>query len=173
MQRHYMMLNLEVGHIKMEIGKSGTTIENKELERNTEKKCMALWEHIWQEPDTKMMNQQSHVDQWEELVQKDAQVFHIEEEGDKREGKFSKLGEDLTEFEWYLQKDRTKQLKSRTSFQESEKVVKEQNRVEASANFHKEEEGAENITKEVGSKKVQNIIKETVKGHNIHSKELH
>ncbi|KEJ82381.1 hypothetical protein OXYTRIMIC_515 [Oxytricha trifallax] len=108
MQRYYLMFNLEIGYIKIEIGRSGKAVEKQEVERIAEKKNEALWQWVEQEADTEMINQTSHIDMWDDLVLKNGAQFKLEREKVINEGEFSEAGEQLRDVEWYLSNDRTR-----------------------------------------------------------------
>ncbi|KEJ82754.1 hypothetical protein OXYTRIMIC_605 [Oxytricha trifallax] len=66
MQRYYLLLNLEVGYMRMEIGKSGVTIQEKDLEQITNKRNETLWQEEENRSQQTYFNTQ--VDTWDELV---------------------------------------------------------------------------------------------------------
>ncbi|KEJ83115.1 hypothetical protein OXYTRIMIC_258 [Oxytricha trifallax] len=107
MQRYYLMFNLEVGVMKLEIGKSGISIREEDVEQITEKRNGILWKSEWEDKGTEMMNQNSHIDTWDELVLQNGARMEMEQSNIDEEGRFSDIGDNEAEVESYLyaQKD--------------------------------------------------------------------
>ncbi|KEJ82468.1 hypothetical protein OXYTRIMIC_484 [Oxytricha trifallax] len=59
-QRYYTTLNLEIGYMKMEIGKSGMAVEEEEVARETERNNIMMWQKADEEMGTSVFN--SHID---------------------------------------------------------------------------------------------------------------
>ncbi|KEJ82923.1 hypothetical protein OXYTRIMIC_573 [Oxytricha trifallax] len=132
MQRYYLMLNLELGFVKIDIGRSGLAIEKEEMEVNREKKSEALWLLVDKDLDTTMINLHSQIDVWDELVLKNATQFELEREDDRQGGEFSDVDEDLTEAEWYLSNDGSKAQHQRQDFQGKKDTKEAQEMIKAS-----------------------------------------
>ncbi|KEJ83044.1 hypothetical protein OXYTRIMIC_136 [Oxytricha trifallax] len=101
MQRYYITYNMEIGYMRMEIGKSGKSIKDSEAEANHEPRNINLWSLIDNEMDTEMMNL-TQIDAWEDLVQKDFKSTMLEQYDEEDEGQFSENGRNITEIEFYL-----------------------------------------------------------------------
>ncbi|KEJ82605.1 hypothetical protein OXYTRIMIC_658 [Oxytricha trifallax] len=102
MQRYYLMFNLEVGSVRMEIGKSGITIQEDELERDIERKNELIWQHADEDLESDSITFNAQVDQWDEVILRGDIKAHIENDIEDCEGKFSELVGDAPEVESYL-----------------------------------------------------------------------
>ncbi|KEJ82965.1 hypothetical protein OXYTRIMIC_652 [Oxytricha trifallax] len=132
MQKYYLMINLELGFVRIDIGRSGMTIEKEEMEANREKKSEALWLLVDKDLDTVMINQHSKIDVWDELVLKNAAQFELERENNRQGGEFSDVDEDLTEAEWYLSNDGSNTQHRRQDFQGKKDTQETQETIKAS-----------------------------------------
>ncbi|KEJ82667.1 hypothetical protein OXYTRIMIC_583 [Oxytricha trifallax] len=102
MQRYYLMFNLEVGSVRMEIGKSGITIQEDELERDMERKNDLIWQHADEDLENGSTTFNAQIDQWDEVIMRENIKAQIEIEIEDCEGKFSELVGDAPEIEGYL-----------------------------------------------------------------------
>ncbi|KEJ82496.1 hypothetical protein OXYTRIMIC_418 [Oxytricha trifallax] len=99
MQRYYLLFNLEVGHMKMEIGKSGVNTQERDLEQITNKRNETLWQEENRSQQTYFNTQ---VDTWDELVLNSVGQSHMELYKGNDEGKFNEIGENPTVVEDYI-----------------------------------------------------------------------
>ncbi|KEJ82966.1 hypothetical protein OXYTRIMIC_019 [Oxytricha trifallax] len=88
MQRYDLMFNLEVGLLKLEIGKSGITIEEKTMEIIRERKNEMLWQAELEENGTQNKNMYSQFDVCE-MVLKNGSQMYMEKVYEEQEGGFS------------------------------------------------------------------------------------
>ncbi|KEJ82618.1 hypothetical protein OXYTRIMIC_582 [Oxytricha trifallax] len=65
---YFLTFNLEVGHMKLQIGKSGVTIYAEETEQVAEKRNEDIWKLANEEKGTEKTYMKSHVDTWDEWV---------------------------------------------------------------------------------------------------------
>ncbi|KEJ82443.1 hypothetical protein OXYTRIMIC_710 [Oxytricha trifallax] len=100
MQRYFLLYNLEVGLMKLEIGKSVVTVEEQKMEIIREKRNEALW-HT-EENGTQNTNIISQVDVWDELVLENGIRRQMELLQEEQEEKFSEIIEEGNEIENYL-----------------------------------------------------------------------
>ncbi|KEJ82429.1 hypothetical protein OXYTRIMIC_316 [Oxytricha trifallax] len=100
MQRYYLLYNLEVGLMKLEIGKSGITVEDQTMELIRERRNEALW-HT-EESGTQNTNIVSQVDVWDEMVLENGIERQMELLQEEQEEKFSEIAEEGNVVEEYL-----------------------------------------------------------------------
>ncbi|KEJ82700.1 hypothetical protein OXYTRIMIC_495 [Oxytricha trifallax] len=108
MQRYYLMFNLEVGHNKMEIGRSGMAIQEEEVERDLEKKGELIWQLANEEMGTDSTHFNQAIDGWDNKVMREYPRGDLEQELTEIEGKFSQIIDEASGVEEYLPKDNTK-----------------------------------------------------------------
>ncbi|KEJ82977.1 hypothetical protein OXYTRIMIC_420 [Oxytricha trifallax] len=106
-QRYYLMFNLEVGLMKLEIGKSGVIVEEKTIEIIREKNNEMLWQAEMDENGTKNNNMISQIDMWDELVLKNSTEMQMELIKEEQEGRLSGINEEVDEVEGYLYQQST------------------------------------------------------------------
>ncbi|KEJ82630.1 hypothetical protein OXYTRIMIC_216 [Oxytricha trifallax] len=99
MQRYYLLFNLEVGHMKMEIGKSGVNTQERDLEQIKNKRNETLWQ---EENISQQTYFNTQVDTWDELVLNNVGQSHLELYKGDDEGNFSEIGENPTVVEDYI-----------------------------------------------------------------------
>ncbi|KEJ83060.1 hypothetical protein OXYTRIMIC_321 [Oxytricha trifallax] len=102
MQRYYLMFNLEVGLMKLEIRISGISIREEDLELITDNRNQNLWQANWDAKGTEMINQSSHADNWDEMMIQGGDKMLLEQTQTGQEWKFSDLEENITEIEGFL-----------------------------------------------------------------------
>ncbi|KEJ82704.1 hypothetical protein OXYTRIMIC_058 [Oxytricha trifallax] len=88
MQRYYLLFNLEIGYMRMEIGKSGIALEEKDMDKITDKRNQTLWQ---EENGSQQTNFNTHVDAWDELVQDKGNKSQLEQFREEQEGNFSEM----------------------------------------------------------------------------------
>ncbi|KEJ82626.1 hypothetical protein OXYTRIMIC_301 [Oxytricha trifallax] len=92
----------QVGSVRMEIGKSGITIQEDELKRDIERKNELIWQHADEDLENGSITFNAQVDQWDEVILRGDIKAHIENEIEDCEGKFSELVGDAPEVESYF-----------------------------------------------------------------------
>ncbi|KEJ82924.1 hypothetical protein OXYTRIMIC_524 [Oxytricha trifallax] len=101
MQRYYLAFNLEVGHMKLEIGKSGITVNAEDTEYIAEKRNESIWqvgnEEKWE--NTTLMR--SQIDNWDDLLLNNNRM-ELEGTQANEDGLFSEVEENQAEVENYL-----------------------------------------------------------------------
>ncbi|KEJ82847.1 hypothetical protein OXYTRIMIC_533 [Oxytricha trifallax] len=109
MQRQYfLMFNLDVGHNKIEIGRSGIAIQEDEVERDLEKKGEMIWQPANEEMGTDSTHFNQAIDRWDNIVLREYPRGELEQELTDLEGKFSQIIEETSGVEEYLPKNNTK-----------------------------------------------------------------
>ncbi|KEJ82739.1 hypothetical protein OXYTRIMIC_323 [Oxytricha trifallax] len=99
-QRYYTMFNLEVGYMKMQIGRSGMTLEEEEVTRDIERKSMMLWQKADEEVVQSMYN--SHIDNWDDLVLGGAPKVSQDKEDLELQEEFGEMMGEVSEIENYM-----------------------------------------------------------------------
>ncbi|KEJ83157.1 hypothetical protein OXYTRIMIC_446 [Oxytricha trifallax] len=94
-QRYYLAFNLEVGHMKLEIGKSGVTVNAEETELVAEKRNGDLWKLSNEEKGTKTTFMKSHVDTWDEWVLENDNKMELVDQQEHQDQYFSDAEEVL------------------------------------------------------------------------------
>ncbi|KEJ82718.1 hypothetical protein OXYTRIMIC_125 [Oxytricha trifallax] len=99
MQRYYMMLNLEVGYMKMEIGKSGFALREEEMLKVKEQQSESMWMRMNDEVGSQSYTQAINVDTWHEMVLDKFSKTELEKAMDGQGREISELGEEVSEIE--------------------------------------------------------------------------
>ncbi|KEJ82706.1 hypothetical protein OXYTRIMIC_472 [Oxytricha trifallax] len=107
MQRYYLMFNLEIGQNKMEIGKSGLTIQEEEAERNMEQKSLLIWDQVSVEMGSGNARQNQQEEGWKEMILRNEWQSELEQQFEKFEGNISELNESMSELENVLFSDKS------------------------------------------------------------------
>ncbi|KEJ82600.1 hypothetical protein OXYTRIMIC_708 [Oxytricha trifallax] len=105
MQRYYIMLNLEVGFTKMEIGKSGYLIREEKADQNQEKRSEFIWSQAWREIGDLQESVNQQIDNWEGIFQRNDWQMELEQEFERQEKAGSEFDGHLTELECCLFSD--------------------------------------------------------------------
>ncbi|KEJ82735.1 hypothetical protein OXYTRIMIC_423 [Oxytricha trifallax] len=88
MQRYYLLFNLEIGYMRLEIGKSGIALEERDMDKITDKINQTLWQ---EENRSQQTNFNTHVDTWDDLVLDKGNKSQLEQFREEQEGNFSEI----------------------------------------------------------------------------------
>ncbi|KEJ83073.1 hypothetical protein OXYTRIMIC_214 [Oxytricha trifallax] len=117
MQRYYLMLNLEVGFMKMEIGKSGYLIREEEAVQNQEKRSEMIWSQVGREIGDLQESVNQQLDNWEGIFQRSDWQLELEQEFEHQEEAGSDFDGHLTELECCLFSDGSELQQNRDALQ--------------------------------------------------------
>ncbi|KEJ83090.1 hypothetical protein OXYTRIMIC_349 [Oxytricha trifallax] len=100
-QRYYaIFLPRKIGHMKMEILKSGMALEEEKVARETERKNVMIWQKADEEMGTSVFN--SHIDNWDEDIIRGSQGLQMDKEDLELEERYSQMVNEFSEAEGYL-----------------------------------------------------------------------
>ncbi|KEJ83166.1 hypothetical protein OXYTRIMIC_143 [Oxytricha trifallax] len=156
MQRYYMMLNLEVGYMKMEIGKSGFALKEEEMMKIQEQQSESMRMRMNDEIGFQSYTQTINVDTWDEMVLENLCKTELEKAMDGQEREISELGEEVSETEecLFTQNPKQRKRKNSTMNRKREEESKERGRQIPEKNG-KNEKDVEEDSKEVQEKQDQ------------------
>ncbi|KEJ83009.1 hypothetical protein OXYTRIMIC_180 [Oxytricha trifallax] len=115
MQRQHMMLNLEVGYMKMEIGKSGFALRKEEMLRVQEQQNESMWMRMNDEVGSQSYTQAINVDTWDEMVLENFSKTELEKAIDREGREINEIGDEVSEIEECLFTQNPKKRKRENS----------------------------------------------------------
>ncbi|KEJ82529.1 hypothetical protein OXYTRIMIC_689 [Oxytricha trifallax] len=101
MQRYYLAFNLEVGHMKLETGKSGITVNAEDTEYIAEKRNQSIWQVANEEKWENTTLMRSQIDNQDDLLLSNNRM-ELDGNQANENGLFSEVEENQAEVEYYL-----------------------------------------------------------------------
>ncbi|KEJ82942.1 hypothetical protein OXYTRIMIC_263 [Oxytricha trifallax] len=102
MQRYYLKFNLEVGLMKLEIGISGISVDEKTIETMIEQQTEALLQKEHETEGAQGWNNFLAIDVWDEMVLENGVKLQMELIQEERDASFNAVIEEGAEEEDYL-----------------------------------------------------------------------